>query len=500
MNGQASFHAVVATAFLCVAGVALSQSNGQLNGVQFEALEGMVISPTANGIRVTSGAATDALRLLGGEVEGIRFQQSFPSGQPSGAVAVTASGELVFESGIELAQIVMSPSQLDLRLSTSANAEFGARSFALFDNGQLVFEDDVTGLASTFGSVQAQPLEVLAHATGDAFEWRLRFAQDQLFEVLAGQGLFDTYQVDEVRVRYSSGPESVGGLEEIVYRLPAGTIVELSDAALVTGPIRFAGVASSRLQGILDRVVLYSENSDAPIGLIMEPASVEDAIGITTNVFPASSAASVEHSMRAEYFGLEQDILRLSLEAGLAVVETPFDASATVRVRAFAGGVLVGQGTYNNGDPVAIMPAGPDQIPVVAEYDLTNTQPAIRLASQYEWNAVFLGSGSTASADRFEIQLETFAGQNSSGALGPITQVRIGSTGLPRFVAVPLEVESASACLADTNGDGLVTPADFNAWILAYNANQPACDQNEDGQCSPADFNAWILNYNAGCE
>lgn len=54
-------------------------------------------------------------------------------------------------------------------------------------------------------------------------------------------------------------------------------------------------------------------------------------------------------------------------------------------------------------------------------------------------------------------------------------------------------------CLADTNGDGDVTPADFGAWIAAFNAQSPACDQNGDGLCSPADFGAWIANFNAGC-
>ncbi|MEO0632347.1 MAG: FG-GAP repeat protein, partial [Planctomycetota bacterium] len=54
-------------------------------------------------------------------------------------------------------------------------------------------------------------------------------------------------------------------------------------------------------------------------------------------------------------------------------------------------------------------------------------------------------------------------------------------------------------CPADTNGDGLVTPADLNAWVLAFNAQAPECDQNGDGLCTPADFNAWVLNFNAGC-
>jgi hypothetical protein len=54
-------------------------------------------------------------------------------------------------------------------------------------------------------------------------------------------------------------------------------------------------------------------------------------------------------------------------------------------------------------------------------------------------------------------------------------------------------------CVADTNGDGQLTPADFNAWITAFNSQAPACDQNGDGLCTPADFNAWIINYNTGC-
>lgn len=54
-------------------------------------------------------------------------------------------------------------------------------------------------------------------------------------------------------------------------------------------------------------------------------------------------------------------------------------------------------------------------------------------------------------------------------------------------------------CRADVNGDGLVTPADFGAWIGAFNAMSPACDQNGDGLCTPADFGAWITNFNNGC-
>ena len=54
-------------------------------------------------------------------------------------------------------------------------------------------------------------------------------------------------------------------------------------------------------------------------------------------------------------------------------------------------------------------------------------------------------------------------------------------------------------CPADVNGDGMLSPTDFSAWIGAFNTNAPECDQNGDGMCTPTDFSAWIGNYNAGC-
>ena len=54
-------------------------------------------------------------------------------------------------------------------------------------------------------------------------------------------------------------------------------------------------------------------------------------------------------------------------------------------------------------------------------------------------------------------------------------------------------------CVADANGDGILSPADFTAWVAAFNAQSAACDQNGDTLCTPADFTAWVANYNAGC-
>ncbi len=65
------------------------------------------------------------------------------------------------------------------------------------------------------------------------------------------------------------------------------------------------------------------------------------------------------------------------------------------------------------------------------------------------------------------------------------------------FDPIPITV---LRCFADTNQDGVLSPADYNAWIIAFNNQSAACDQNGDGQCTPADYNGWIINFNNGCD
>jgi len=54
-------------------------------------------------------------------------------------------------------------------------------------------------------------------------------------------------------------------------------------------------------------------------------------------------------------------------------------------------------------------------------------------------------------------------------------------------------------CHADVNGDGMLSPTDFTAWLAAYQNMDPAADQNGDGLISPTDFTAWLANFAAGC-
>lgn len=59
----------------------------------------------------------------------------------------------------------------------------------------------------------------------------------------------------------------------------------------------------------------------------------------------------------------------------------------------------------------------------------------------------------------------------------------------------------AYTCLADVNGDEMLSAADFGAWVNAYSDGDLLADQNQNGVLDPGDFGQWIINYNdeIGC-
>lgn len=102
------------------------------------------------------------------------------------------------------------------------------------------------------------------------------------------------------------------------------------------------------------------------------------------------------------------------------------------------------------------------------------------------------------------LRLELRAGTAAYGGSDPFWFVITQGAPSAEFDAAFAFAEAAYgcpplACPADVNGDGVVTPADFSAWITAFNTMSPGCDQNGDGDCTPADFSAWITNFNNGC-
>lgn len=120
---------------------------------------------------------------------------------------------------------------------------------------------------------------------------------------------------------------------------------------------------------------------------------------------------------------------------------------------------------------------------------------------------VALAAGSAA-AQPFEITSSTIDGGGgtlASGSFtlsGTIAQPDAGAT----LVGGTYELRggfwvsgaAAGELCADQNGDGIVAPSDFNAWILNFNSQNPRADVNQDGFITPADFNAWIIAFNQG--
>ena len=82
-----------------------------------------------------------------------------------------------------------------------------------------------------------------------------------------------------------------------------------------------------------------------------------------------------------------------------------------------------------------------------------------------------------------------------------VGQGSIVEAGLDAFRAN--RIEPCDDCPADINGDGTASPADFTAWLAAFNdpadPNRARADVNGDGAVDPADFTAWLAAFNAGC-
>ncbi|MCA9276920.1 MAG: S8 family serine peptidase [Phycisphaerales bacterium] len=66
-------------------------------------------------------------------------------------------------------------------------------------------------------------------------------------------------------------------------------------------------------------------------------------------------------------------------------------------------------------------------------------------------------------------------------------------------VAISLEFVEDTGCPADLNGDGNLDFFDVSAFLVAYNAMDPAADFNGDGSFNFFDVSAFLSDFSAGC-
>ncbi len=73
-----------------------------------------------------------------------------------------------------------------------------------------------------------------------------------------------------------------------------------------------------------------------------------------------------------------------------------------------------------------------------------------------------------------------------------------GMTG-PREMTGACWLLTLDPCIADLDGDGDTDADDRDLWITRFQAGDPSADQNGDGLVTPADYNAWIYRAGRGC-
>ncbi|MEO0511404.1 MAG: GC-type dockerin domain-anchored protein [Planctomycetota bacterium] len=210
-------------------------------------------------------------------------------------------------------------------------------------------------------------------------------------------------------------------------------------------------------------------------------------------------AGIIEISLDANGNGLADDPFYLIAGSGLSVpVQPPFELTAAVFT-----------------DQFAVNP-NPETESVFGYADWTPTNAPLG-ASPAERDLVF-----TTPDDPFAVGLSEGSGGGDAfdiaWAVDPATGEPAGLTGFD-FIRVTTGVDATSGlfgeksteidalsdvapgsvCAADINADGLLDAADFNAWLTAFIAGEPAADQDGNGLLNGADFNTWLTNFLSGC-
>ena len=179
-------------------------------------------------------------------------------------------------------------------------------------------------------------------------------------------------------------------------------------------------------------------------------------------------------------------------------VEVDFADGSTARSQPFVVSVADANPPSGSGGPTAfdfhktVKPGKAYILELPAMHNTALGEPSFALLSGPSQGTVLAGQG------RFRI-IEANAGATGTDQI----TYRVTSNGVTDSGTITINFydPDAQPCLADTNFDGIVSAADFSAWVQAYNLNLVfIADQNGDGVVSPADFSAWVANFNRGCD
>ncbi|MEL6497622.1 MAG: GC-type dockerin domain-anchored protein [Planctomycetota bacterium] len=267
------------------------------------------------------------------------------------------------------------------------------------------------------------------------------------------------------------------------------TIASVALAAALTG---FAGAQAIDTVGVMTNETReFSFDSELEFAVGVAEVSAE----LSGLAFTHDFSALGETVWTVEWRAPEGGYIEVSPPSDFSDVNLDFtflasEGATTIEFFAFADSthfdLLPGSPAWSPIDPQGSL-SGPTGLRASA--NMVVEQPDILPGETYRLTSASMTFVVPADFDvSFDISLLRFSVRGRATVLGAAPPADPG-----QWVRVVQE------CRADTNGDGQVTPADFNAWVLAFNNQSPECDQNGDGFCNPADFNAWILNFNSGC-
>ncbi|HED53845.1 MAG TPA: hypothetical protein ENJ00_06555 [Phycisphaerales bacterium] len=75
----------------------------------------------------------------------------------------------------------------------------------------------------------------------------------------------------------------------------------------------------------------------------------------------------------------------------------------------------------------------------------------------------------------------------------------VGGMTSPQHATATCWMLTIEPCRADLDEDGDTDGDDFQLWLDAFNAGEPAADQNNDGNITPADYSAFLAGARRGC-
>ncbi len=363
-------------------------------------------------------------------------------------------------------------------------------NYPFFPSGNVIISDIQQGLVIVRPELQSLSFDLIAGlgdttdpAGGEPVFYSIT-ENDVTLDPASVELVIELSDATEVRVGGSFGAgiasfnmPPLDCLENFTYRIEAST----TGGELFASPTESAIVATSE-------IVAFNDNAETDPGWTVTGNATDGQWNRGTPV----NAGRGDPSQDADGSGRAWLTDNSSANGGNSDVDNGETVLTSPVIDASAGGTL--RFSYWVGDIGGAELGGEDYFRVQLSTNAGSSWQTIRdlgtATNSWVNDSEIIGGAIPATS---QLRLRFIAADNSPGD--------VVEAGVDAISLIAYECEDPNTCdnPADTNGDGEVTPADFNAWIAAFNAQAPECDQNADGLCTPSDFNAWIVNFNIGC-